>query len=184
MRNTNNKDFSGSLHGYDVHPIIKQNFKDFFERHRISKSQNVYYKNENAELFIGASDHRYIELTFRKPGKEKWYKLEFYLEASFGLNSLSIWSELSDKYSYSNLDELAEAFIKLNAAIAEKYLNEPFENDYTWEEKYDALKSDSLLRAEVMKCYPEEKILYKMYFDRDVRDKWRLMAKEKLRLNK
>ena len=183
MRNTNNKDFDGSLHGCNIHPYIKLFFKDFFERHKISKSQNVFYQNENAELYIGPSDHRYIELTFRKTGKEKWYKLDFYLEAKLGVNFRSIWSELSDKYSYSNLDELAEAFTKLNAAIAEKYLNEPFENDFTWEEKYNELQSDSVLWAEVIKCYPEETILYKMYFDRNVRDKWRLMAIEKLGTN-
>lgn len=183
MGNTNNKDFMGSLHHYNIETHIELIFKDFFDKHKISKTQSVYYKNKNAELYIGASDHRYIDLTFRKVGKEDWYKLNFYLEAKLGVNDISLWSVHSCKYSYSNLDEFAEAFIKFHSTIAEKYLNEPFENDFTWEAKYNRLQEDYDLFLEIRKSFPEESILYKMYFDRKVRDHWRLLAREKLGIN-
>ncbi len=182
MESNINTNFTGSLSQYDITNHVELLFKDFFNKHGISKAPNNYYKNNYSELFIGGSDHRYIDLAFRRLGDEKWYNLNFYLEVKLGPNDVSSWAKHSHKYTYSNIDELANAFVKFYSNIATNYLNEPFENNFSWKENYDKLQSDLDLRLEIMKRYPAESVLNKMYFDRSVREEWRVLANEKLGL--
>lgn len=173
------KPITGSFH-FGGTPHLQENiqnhFASFFQKHKITlDTAGYFYKNDFAELHISPSDHQYIDMTFRKRGEENWFNLYTYLKTFPQAKSLSISQKIYEESQPTTLDELAEGFIKRYAQIAQEYLNEPFEGDFSWEKDYWKTKK----LYEYLNTIPRDSEIYKLFKMQN--PQWKVLAEEAMK---
>ena len=165
--------FGGTPH---LQENIQNHFASFFQKHKIALDTTDYnYKNDFADLHISPSDHRYIDMTFRKRGEEHWFNLSTYLEAFPKAKSLSISQKVYEENQPTTLDELAEGFVKCYSQIAQEYLNAPFEGDFSWEKDYWKTKK----LYEYLNTIPRDSEIYKLFKVQN--PQWKVLAEEAMK---
>ena len=173
------QEITGSFHfggTPNLEEHIQNHFAPFFKKHKITLDSTArIYKNDFAELHISASDHRYIDMTFRKKGEEYWFNLYTYLKAFPEAKTISISKKIYEEYQPTTLDELAEGFVKIHSQIAEAYLNAPFEGDFSWEKNYWKTKK----LYEYLNTIPRDSEIYKLFKAQD--SQWKVLAEKELK---
>lgn len=165
--------FGGTPH---LQENIQNHFAPFFLKHKIVLDTTDYnYKNDFGELHISASDHRYINMTFRKRGEVHWFNLSTYLKVFPTAKPLFISQKIYEENQPTTLDELAEGFIKHYSQIAQEYLNAPFEGDFSWEKNYWKIKK----LYEYLNTIPRDSEIYKLFKAQN--PQWKVLAEEAMK---